>query len=72
MTKATTLIGRLTDVNEAGMIAMLTTNIQDGFPVLLVGGEAIRVGQVGSYLRIKDRDIQIIALVTSAREEERA
>jgi len=70
MTKATTLIGRLTDVRESSMTATLTTDIESGFPVLLVGGEAIRVGQVGSYLRIKDRDIQIIALVTSAREEE--
>jgi len=72
MTKATTLIGRLTEVSEIGMTATLTTDITDGFPVLLVGGEAIRVGQVGSYLRIKDRDIQIIAMVTSAREEERS
>ncbi len=70
MTKTTTLIGRLTEVCENGMTATLTSDIEDGFPVLLVGGEAIRVGQVGSYLRIKDRDIQIIALVTSAREDE--
>ncbi len=72
MTKATTLIGRLSEVNESGMVVTLTTAIEDGFPVLMVGGEAIRVGQVGSYLRIKDRDIQVIALVTSAREEERS
>ncbi|MCP3669922.1 MAG: DUF853 family protein [Gammaproteobacteria bacterium] len=71
MTKATTLIGHLTDVGEAGMTAMLATSVQGGFPVLQIGGEVIRVGQVGSYLRIKDRDIQIIALVTSARVEER-
>ncbi len=58
------------EVSESGMTAVLTTDTEDGFPVLLVGGEAIRVGQVGSYLRIKDRDIQIIALVTSAREEQ--
>lgn len=70
MTKVTTLIGRLTDVSEQGMTATLTIEIEDGFPVLLIGGEAIRVGQVGSYLRIKDRNIQIIALVTGAREEE--
>ncbi len=70
MAKTTTLIGRLSEVCESGMIATLTIDIENGFPVLLVGGEAIRVGQVGSYVRIKDRDIQIIALVTNAREDE--
>jgi DNA helicase HerA-like ATPase len=52
------------------MIATLSVDLENGFPVLLVGGEAIRVGQVGSYVRIKDRDIQIIALVTKAIEDE--
>lgn len=70
MAKTTTLIGRLSEVCESGMTATLTIDIENGFPVLLVGGEAIRVGQVGSYLRIKDRDLQIIALVTSASEDE--
>ncbi len=66
MAKTTTLIGRLSEVHESGMTASLTIDIENGFPVLLVGGEAIRVGQVGSYVRIKDRDLQIIALVTHA------
>ncbi len=70
MAKITTLIGRLSEISESGMIATLTIDIENGFPVLLVGGEAIRVGQVGSYVRIKDRDIQIIALVTNSREDE--
>ena len=72
MEKVTTLVGRLTEVRENGMVATLVTEIEDGFPALLVGGEVIRAGQVGSYMRIKDRDIQIIALVTGAREEERS
>ncbi len=71
MAKTTTLIGRLSEVHESGMTATITIDSESGFPVLMVGGEAIRVGQVGSYVRIKDRDIQIIALVTNAREEER-
>lgn len=71
MTKTTTLIGRLSEVCESGMTATLTIDTENGFPILMVGGEAIRVGQVGSYVRIKDRDIQIIALITSASEEER-
>ncbi len=70
MAKTTTLIGRLTEVRESGMFATLTIDIEDGFPLLLVGGDEIRVGQVGSYVRIKDRDIQIIALVTNASEDE--
>lgn len=71
MAKTTTLIGRLSEVCESGMTATLTIDMENSFPVLLIGGEAIRVGQVGSYVRIKDRDLQIIALVTSAREDER-
>lgn len=71
MTKTTTMIGRLSEVCGSGMTATLTVDIENGFPVLLVGGEEIKVGQVGSYVRIKDRDIQIIALVTSASEEEK-
>jgi DNA helicase HerA-like ATPase len=70
MAKTTTLIGRLSEVCGSGMTATLTIDIENGFPVLLVGGEPIRVGQVGSYVRIKDRDIQIIALVTNSSEEE--
>ncbi len=71
MTKTTTMIGRLSEVCGSGMTATLTVDIENGFPVLLVGGEAVRVGQVGSYVRIKDRDIQIVALVTSASEDEK-
>jgi DNA helicase HerA-like ATPase len=70
MAKTTTLIGRLSEVHENGMIATISIDIENGFPVLMVGGEAIRVGQVGSYVRIKDRDIQLIALITNAKEEE--
>ncbi len=71
MTKTTTMIGRLSEVCGSGMTATLTVDIENGFPVLLVGGEAVRVGQVGSYVRIKDRDIQIVALVTSASEDDK-
>ena len=65
-----TCIGRLTEVQESRMTAMLEHG--DGFPRLDIEGRHVEVGQIGSYLVIRQGLIQVVAMVVRATEEERA
>ena len=65
-----TCIGRLTEVQESRMTAMLTHD--EGFPHLDIEGRQVAVGQIGSYLVIRQGAIQVVAMVVRASEEERA
>jgi DNA helicase HerA-like ATPase len=70
--KSTTLVGRITEVRENGLTAELTVDHSNGFPFVTLGKEELLVGQVGSYLRIEQKDIKIIGLVSHAYEEDRS
>ncbi len=65
-----TCIGRLTEVQESRMMAMLTHD--QGFPRIDIEGRQVAVGQIGSYLIVRQGSIQVVTMVMRAREEERA
>jgi DNA helicase HerA-like ATPase len=67
--ESTTLVGRITEVRENGLTAELTVDHSNGFPFVTLGKEELLVGQVGSYLRIEQKDIKIIGLVSHSYEE---
>ncbi len=64
-----TLVGKLTEVRENELNAMLTVDYSNGFPLLTVDGEELQVGQVGSYMRIVQGDIAVIGMVSRAEDE---
>ena len=66
-----TYIGRLTDVQESRLMAMLDG---DGirFPTRNVEGREVLVGQIGSYLIIRQARIQVVVMVLRSYQEERA
>lgn len=64
-----TLVGRITEVQESGMTAVLDQRDGAGFSSITVGKEELLVGQVGSYMRIKQGGIELIGMVSQARSE---
>lgn len=66
----TTLIGYLVDVQGNILTASLIEDEQGHVPTITIGDEDILVGQIGSYVAIKQNDIQIVAMVTRMTEQE--
>ncbi|HHH39429.1 MAG TPA: DUF87 domain-containing protein, partial [Sedimenticola sp.] len=64
---ASTLIGTLTEVSENEMLATLSLTGNTGFPVVEIDGDKLPVGQVGTYLVIRQGAVQVVAMVLGAR-----
>ena len=65
-----TFVGRVIDVQENRMTAMLTMEAESGFPVVKVEGHPVAVGQVGSYMVVRQRAVTIIGIVIRSWQEE--
>jgi uncharacterized protein len=65
-----TLVGYLVDVQGSMLIATLVEDEQGQVPTVTVGDEDILVGQLGSYVAIRQNRIHIIAMVTRMTEQE--
>jgi hypothetical protein len=63
---ASTLVARITDVQEKSLIATLTEEYRDEFPLIHHGREKLQVGQVGSYVKVVQGDIQVIGMIIRA------
>ena len=68
---AETLIGHIVDVEANGLTATLVEDEQGQTPKITIGDEDIAVGQVGSYVLIKQGDLQILSLLTRMVEQEK-
>lgn len=66
----TTVIGHLVDVQGNLLMATLLEDEQGRVPTVTIGDEDILVGQIGSYVAIKQNDVHIIAIVTRMTEQE--
>lgn len=64
------VIGHIVDVQGGLLTATLAEDEQGASPVVTIAGEDILVGQIGSYVAIKQNDINIIAIVTRMTEQE--
>ena len=65
-----TVIGHVTDVQGSAIAASLTEDEQGHVPTITIGDEDVLVGQIGSYVAIRQQDINIVAVVTRMTEQE--
>lgn len=67
---AHTLIGYVVDVQGDLLTASLVEDDQGRAPTVTIGDEDILVGQIGSYVAIRQHDVNLIAIVTRMSEQE--
>ncbi|MFH1034318.1 MAG: ATP-binding protein [Pseudomonadota bacterium] len=67
---ANTVIGYVVDVQGNMLSISLVDDEQGHPPTVTIGDEDIRVGQIGSYVAIRQNDVHIIAIVTRMTEQE--
>ncbi len=66
-----TLIGHIIDVRGDGLTANLLADEQDSAPKVTVGDEDILVGQLGSYVSVRQGAVRILCIVTRVSEQEK-
>ncbi|MEQ8845088.1 MAG: ATP-binding protein [Phycisphaerales bacterium] len=69
-TASESVIGHIVDVQGGLLTATLAEDEQGASPVVTIEGEDILVGQIGSYVAVRQHDINIIAIVTRMTEQE--
>jgi len=69
--QASTLIGHIIDVSGSMLTASLIEDEQGKAPKVTIGDEDILIGQIGSYVKIVQGDIKILALLTRMTEQEK-
>lgn len=67
---ASTVIGYVVDVQANALTASLIEHDQGRAPTVTIGDEDIPVGQIGSYVAIRQNDVNIVAIVTRMSEQE--
>lgn len=65
-----TVVGYLIDVQGDIFTASLVEDDQGHTPTITIGDEDILVGQIGSYVAIRQNDVNIITMVTRMTEQE--
>ncbi len=67
---AKTVVGHVIEVSSEVLTATVVEDDQGGAPVVTIGDEDVVVGQLGSYMAVKQNDIHVIAIVTRMTEQE--
>ncbi len=65
-----TVIGHVVDVQGNLLTATLVEDDQGCTPTITIGDEDIAVGQIGSYVAVRQNAVHIIAMVTRMTEQE--
>lgn len=65
-----TVIGHLVDVQANLLMATLIEDEQGHAPTVTIGDEDVLVGQLGSYVAVKQNAVHLIAIVTRMTEQE--
>ena len=65
-----TVIGYIVDVQGDLLVATLIEDDQGRTPIVTIGDEDVLVGKLGSYVAIKQNDVNLIAVVTRMTEQE--
>ena len=66
-----TLIGHVIDVRGDGLTANLLADEQDTAPKITVGDEDVLVGQLGSYVSVRQGSVRILCVITRVSEQEK-
>ena len=69
-TNSPTVIGYIVDVQGTMLVATLVEDEQGRTPTITIGDEDILVGQIGSYVAIRQGGVHIVAVVTRMTEQE--
>jgi hypothetical protein len=64
------VIGHVVDVQGNLLMATLVEDEQGHVPTVTIGDEDVLVGQLGSYVAVKQNDVHLIAVVTRMSEQE--
>lgn len=64
-------IGRIIDVRGDGMVAILDNFEQGETPKVTIGREDILIGQIGSYVKVLQGDVSVLAMLTRMSELEK-
>ena len=64
-----TVIGYVVDVQGNMLTASLVEDDQGRAPTVTIGDEDILVGQIGSYVAIRQNDVNLVAIVTRMTEQ---
>ena len=67
---ASTVIGYVVDVQANTLTASLVEDDQGRAPTVTIGDEDVVVGQIGSYVAIRQNEVNIVAIVTRMTEQE--
>src|SRR5437016_4466746 len=67
---ANTVIGYVVDVQGNMLTASLVEDDQGRAPTVTLGDEDVLVGEIGSYVAIRQNDVNIVAMVTRMTEQE--
>ena len=70
MPTPTTVIGHVADVQGNAITATLVEDEQGHAPTVTIGDEDVVVGQIGSYVAIKQSNVHLIAVVARMTEQE--
>jgi hypothetical protein len=65
-----TVIGHIIDVQGGLLSATLNDDEQGHTPTVTIGDEDILIGQIGSYVAVRQNDVNIVAVVTRISEQE--
>jgi len=65
-----TVIGYIVDVQGSLLTATLVEDEQRHAPTVTIGDEDVLVGQLGSYVAVRQNDVHVIAVVTRMTEQE--
>ncbi len=66
-----TLIGHVIEVCSDGLTANIIADEQETTPKVTVGDEDILIGQLGSYVSVRQGNIKILCLITRMVEQEK-
>ena len=65
-----TMIGHVVDVQGSLLVATLVEDEQGHAPTVTIGDEDVPVGQLGSYVSVRQNEVHLIAIVTRMTEQE--
>lgn len=66
-----TKIGRVIDIKGDGMVAVLDSSEQGSSPKITIGHEDVLIGQIGSYVKVVQGSVSILAMLTRMSELEK-
>jgi DNA helicase HerA-like ATPase len=69
-TSSLTVIGYIVDVQGSLLTATLVEDEQGHAPTVTISDEDVLVGQLGSYVAVRQNDVHVIAVVTRMTEQE--